>query len=155
MKSNSKKHTKKKMIKMKAIAKLTENPKIKGFITFEELESKKLKITYQVEGLTDGKHGFHIHEYGDLSEGCASACAHFNPLHKNHGSLTSEERHAGDLGNITSKNNIAKGTLIARDISLRNNKFNRGRHINTLTFYKHIRNYMISRCLNKRKSVII
>tara|TARA_B100001093_G_C26600032_1_gene915443 strand:+ start:198 stop:854 length:657 start_codon:yes stop_codon:yes gene_type:complete len=110
--------------KRKAIAKLTENPKIKGFITFEELETKKLKITYQVEGLTDGKHGFHIHEYGDLSEGCKSACAHFNPLHKHHGSLNSKERHAGDLGNIASKNNMAKGTIIAKDISLRDNKFN-------------------------------
>ena len=52
MKSNTKKHTKKKIIKRKAIAKLTENPKIKGFITFEELETKKLKITYQISSLS-------------------------------------------------------------------------------------------------------
>ena len=26
--------------------------------------------------MKDGKHGFHIHEYGDLSDGYTSACAH-------------------------------------------------------------------------------
>ena len=30
----------------------------------------KTKITINISGLTPGKHGFHIHEYGDLREGC-------------------------------------------------------------------------------------
>lgn len=111
-------------IKKKAIAKLTENPNIQGYVKFEELDKYNLLINYEIIGLKDGKHGFHIHEYGDLSDGCASACSHFNPLNKNHGSLYSKERHAGDLGNIVSKNKIAKGTLKASDLSLKNNKFN-------------------------------
>ena len=72
--------------------------------------------------MTDGLHGFHIHEYGDLSDGCNSACSHFNPFNKNHGGLHSKERHEGDLGNIESKNNISKGELFAKGLSLTRNK---------------------------------
>lgn len=44
--------------------------------------------------------GLHIHECGDVTDGCASACAHYNPKETDHGSLTSKNRHYGDLGNI-------------------------------------------------------
>ena len=36
-------------------------------------------IQYRITGLTDGEHGFHIHRYGDLTDGCTSACEHFDP----------------------------------------------------------------------------
>ena len=51
-----------------------------------------------VKGLTPGLHGFHIHEFGDLSDGCASAGGHYNPEGVEHGGL--EHGHVGDLGNI-------------------------------------------------------
>lgn len=44
--------------------------------------------------------GLHIHECGDITDGCASACAHYNPSETEHGSLTSKKRHYGDLGNV-------------------------------------------------------
>ena len=57
-------------------------------------------IHINLKGLPPGPHGFHIHEYGDLSEGCNSACVHYNPTGANHGGLADSDSHAGDLGNI-------------------------------------------------------
>jgi Cu-Zn family superoxide dismutase len=74
--------------------------KIKGSVEFEE-NGKEVVITVQLEGFKKNSvHGFHIHEAGDLSEDCMSACAHFNPYGKNHGDIRSKERHVGDLGNV-------------------------------------------------------
>lgn len=104
-----------------AIAVLAVNDlNISGTIRLTE-KRKGMDIDYDVKGLTDGKHGFHIHNYGDLSEGCTSACSHFNPYGKQHGGLTGIQRHLGDLGNIVSKNNVCKGKLFAKDICLYKN----------------------------------
>ena len=85
---------------MKAIAVFTS--KINGFVTFEEINEKVL-VTVQLSGLkTNGLHGFHVHQAGDLSDGCESMCAHFNPFNKNHGCPGMSERHVGDLGNLVS-----------------------------------------------------
>jgi Cu-Zn family superoxide dismutase len=107
---------------LKAIAVLAENPdKVTGTINFIQ-KGKNLEIKYDIKGLTDGDHGFHIHEYGNLLDGCTTAGGHFNPHNKNHGGLTSKERHAGDLGNIKSLSGQSSGTITTDTLSLLNNK---------------------------------
>jgi Cu-Zn family superoxide dismutase len=74
--------------------------KVTGTITFTKT-GDQTRMVADVENLTPGKHGFHIHEKGDCSAAdAASAGGHFNPTHQHHGGPSGTERHAGDLGNI-------------------------------------------------------
>ena len=41
---------------------------ITGFVKFSQtVGKKKVKVQYEIKGLKDGEHGFHVHECGDLS----------------------------------------------------------------------------------------
>jgi len=74
---------------------------VQGTITFtQEAGSATTKVTGTITGLTPGKHGFHVHGTGDLSNNCKAAGGHFNPYGLTHGAPTDEIRHAGGLGNI-------------------------------------------------------
>jgi len=75
-----------------------DSGKIKGYVLFTQKEDN-VRIKLDIKGLTKNHlHGFHIHESGDLREGCKSCCAHYNPNETDHGGL--ENGHSGDLGNI-------------------------------------------------------
>ena len=86
----------------KAIAALssTEGNKAKGIVTFT-VTGNTVQVSADITGLTPGKHGFHIHEYGDCSSPDAnSAGSHYNPTHAPHGGPGEQKRHVGDLGNL-------------------------------------------------------
>jgi Cu-Zn family superoxide dismutase len=82
---------------------------VKGVITFTQTE-QGVKVVANLEGLTPGKHGFHVHEFGDCSApDYMSAGGHFNPMQATHGGPTDAARHSGDLGNLVADDNgIAK-----------------------------------------------
>lgn len=52
-------------------------------VELEEGGEKVVYITGKISGFEQTDiatlHGFHIHQFGDLSEGCASCGGHFNP----------------------------------------------------------------------------
>lgn len=78
----------------------TEGNEVHGTVTFEQSDSGVV-VNVKIEGLTPGKHGFHIHEFGDCSASDGtSAGGHFNPTGMEHGSPMGEMRHVGDLGNL-------------------------------------------------------
>ena len=75
---------------------------VHGVVSFQQQNlTAPTKVIAHVKGLkANGKHGFHIHEYGDLTEGCKTAGAHYNPFNKTHGGPLDKDRHIGDLGNL-------------------------------------------------------
>lgn len=86
----------------KAIAVLSSasGSKVSGSVTFTQ-SADGLKIVADVTGLTPGKHGFHVHEFGDCSApDAASAGGHFNPEKHQHADRAASDRHIGDLGNL-------------------------------------------------------
>uniref|UniRef100_A0A0N5AME8 Superoxide dismutase [Cu-Zn] n=1 Tax=Syphacia muris TaxID=451379 RepID=A0A0N5AME8_9BILA len=103
---------------VRAVATLRAD-KVKGNVFFTQKESAPTVIEGEIEGLTPGKHGFHIHQFGDLTDGCTSAGPHFNPFGKTHGDIKDAVRHAGDLGNLEANSNgIAKFKLTSDLIHL-------------------------------------
>jgi len=111
---------------IRAIA-VFNDKKINGTVCFTEEPSKsQIRIDVSLTGLkSSGLHGFHVHEYGDMSDHCESMCAHFNPYNKTHGCPGMKNRHVGDLGNLkTNAKGEAKYTFYDDFISLRGTKSN-------------------------------
>jgi Cu-Zn family superoxide dismutase len=79
----------------------TAGQKCHGVVRFTQ-DGDSVKVVADLEGLNpDQKHAFHIHQYGDCSSSDGmSAGGHYNPEGHQHGLPESENRHAGDLGNV-------------------------------------------------------
>ncbi|XP_063812474.1 superoxide dismutase [Cu-Zn] [Pseudophryne corroboree] len=104
---------------VKAVCVLQGSGETKGVVHFEQAqEGDEVVITGNITGLTDGEHGFHVHVYGDNTNGCMSAGPHFNPHGKNHGAPGDADRHVGDLGNVTASGGVAEFKLTDKVISL-------------------------------------
>ncbi len=97
----------------------TKGNDVHGMVAFNETKSGT-ELAGEVRGLTPGKHGFHIHEFGDLrSDDGAAAGAHYDPHGHKHGGLDDKERHIGDLGNITAnQSGVAQVKLTVRDLKV-------------------------------------
>ena len=78
----------------------TKGSDVHGVVTFEVVEHG-VRVVANIFGLAQGKHGFHIHEFGDCSSDSGTAAGgHFNPAGMRHGAPNSDKRHVGDAGNV-------------------------------------------------------
>ncbi|CAJ0927954.1 unnamed protein product, partial [Mesorhabditis belari] len=104
----------------RAVAVLRGDVGVEGVVWFkQDHENEPVKIEGSISGLSPGKHGFHVHVYGDSTKGCESAGPHFNPFNKTHGSQEDENRHVGDLGNVeANENGYAKFVITDNMIKL-------------------------------------
>lgn len=101
-----------------AVLASTSGSDVKGVIMLKQ-EDGYVHLTGKVINLEPGEHGFHIHEFGDLTKADGTAAGgHFNPDGHEHGAPGAES-HAGDLGNITADDSgVAKIDTKAEGLKL-------------------------------------
>ncbi|XP_019186980.1 PREDICTED: superoxide dismutase [Cu-Zn], chloroplastic [Ipomoea nil] len=103
----------------KAVAVLKGTSNVEGVVTLTQDGDGPTTVKVRITGLTPGPHGFHLHEYGDTTNGCISTGPHFNPNGLTHGAPEDEVRHAGDLGNILANaEGVAEATIVDSQIPL-------------------------------------
>jgi len=76
--------------------------KIKGYVLFRKRKDAKLSVKIKLKGLPKNKLlAIHVHEFGDMRNGCISLGGHWNPTKKQHGSLlfNLNNHHHGDMIN--------------------------------------------------------
>ncbi|KAJ2752195.1 Superoxide dismutase [Cu-Zn] [Coemansia sp. BCRC 34490] len=106
---------------VKAVAVLKgDDASVNGVVTFTQAnEGSPVTVKAEINGLKPGNHGFHVHVYGDNTNGCTSAGPHFNPHGNTHGAPSDDNRHVGDLGNIVaSESGAAKLDITDSQVSL-------------------------------------
>ncbi|XP_073304081.1 superoxide dismutase [Cu-Zn], chloroplastic-like [Primulina huaijiensis] len=103
----------------KGVAVLKGTSAVDGVVTLTQEGDGPTTVKVRITGLAPGKHGFHLHEFGDTTNGCISTGPHFNPKGLTHGAPEDEVRHAGDLGNIVANaEGLAEATITDSQISL-------------------------------------
>jgi Cu-Zn family superoxide dismutase len=105
--------------KQKAVVVLTGTAGVAGTLTLTQDDpSGATTVVGDITGLAPGKHGLHVHEFGDTTNGCMSTGPHFNPNKMTHGAPTDSVRHAGDLGNVIADAGGCKFTIKDMQIPL-------------------------------------
>ncbi|KAH7422078.1 hypothetical protein KP509_13G089500 [Ceratopteris richardii] len=103
----------------KAVAVLKGNSSVEGVVHLTQDGDGPTIVQVKITGLTPGKHGFHLHEFGDTTNGCLSTGPHFNPNGLTHGAPEDEVRHAGDLGNVVANEaGVVETTIVDSQIPL-------------------------------------
>ena len=104
--------------------------RVQGAINFIQ-EGRALRIAGELTGLTPGKHGVHIHVYGDPTYADGSSFGpHLNPKNVQHGGPEDPKSHLGDLGNIEAdRSGKAKINILSNKLSLSGNNSIIGRSI--------------------------
>ena len=89
---------------------------VNGRLLMEENLDAGVSIKGNITGLSPGKHGFYIHEYGDIAERCNTAGGHLNPFNVSHTSPKEpvSKRHVADLGNIIA-NEVGRVVIDIKD----------------------------------------
>ncbi len=83
------------------------NSDVSGWVTFTRMNDG-VRVHAELSGLTQGEHGFHIHQYGDCrADDYSSAGGHYNPANQEHDAPEDSTRHMGDMGNIQAENGSA------------------------------------------------
>lgn len=97
----------------------TDESLVRGIVLFQKEGKASTRITCQLEGLSPGLHGMHVHRSGDFSDGCTSTCDHYNPDGTPHGGPLGSKRHRGDFGNIIAGTDGTSTTVVVADVSLK------------------------------------
>ena len=105
---------------------------VSGSVSFEQgTDLGDMTVTFSMTGLTDGAHGFHVHQFGDtrVTDSLSTMSAHFVPFclppevddqgnkiggcedDQQHGYPPSVQRQPGDMGNISSFGGVAQSVL--------------------------------------------
>jgi superoxide dismutase, Cu-Zn family len=91
----------------------------KGMVTMTQLNPSGVEFVVKIWHIPPGKHGFHVHRSGNISQGSHSLCDHFNPNGGSHGGLNEPRAHSGDLGNlVVDENGECSVSFVARFVSL-------------------------------------
>jgi superoxide dismutase, Cu-Zn family len=94
--------------------------KLVGKATLTE-EATGVKLVLEIEGVSPGDHGAHVHESADCTAPDAkSAGGHYNPDKHEHALPDGKPRHLGDLGNIVvGKDGKGKLEIVIPDANLK------------------------------------
>ncbi|XP_076905699.1 copper chaperone for superoxide dismutase, chloroplastic/cytosolic-like [Bidens hawaiensis] len=77
-----------------------KGPQIFGVVRLAQVSMELARIEANFSGLSPGKHGWAINEFGDLTRGAASTGKVFSPVNQ-----LSEEKALGDLGTLEADEN--------------------------------------------------